>query len=136
MICDKIDCKHFEEFFKDHCRLKSGCVQTCEDTAGCYYHKKEDDKNNCTNDNLRENLSKENGIKINDKINHPSHYTYFQKEVIDIIQDCLTPEEFKGYLKGNLIKYRMRAGLKDNRNDDLDKSNYYQDRLKGIENEN
>jgi len=66
-------------------------------------------------------------------INKPKHYTKYKKEVIDIIKDCLTDEEFKGYLKGNIIKYRMRAGLKDDRDQDLAKSNYYQDRLKGIE---
>jgi hypothetical protein len=71
--------------------------------------------------------------KKNDSVNHPSHYTFYKKEVIDIIKDCLTPEEFKGYLKGNLIKYRMRAGLKNDRDEDLKKSNWYQDRLKEIE---
>lgn len=74
--------------------------------------------------------------KKEDVINHPSHYTFFQKEVIDVIKECLTPEEFKGYLKGNVIKYRMRAGIKggtEKRQEDLDKSNWYQDRLNGLE---
>jgi hypothetical protein len=70
-----------------------------------------------------------------DIINHPSHYTFFKKEIIDTIRDSLTPEEFIGYLKGNMIKYRMRAGIKggiEKRKEDLDKSNWYQDKLNSL----
>lgn len=80
-------------------------------------------------------IEKAERSKNEDMINHPAHYTFFQKEVIDVIKECLTPEEFKGYLKGNVIKYRMRAGIKggtENRQEDLDKSNWYQDRLCGL----
>ena len=64
-----------------------------------------------------------------DKVNHPKHYNMFCTEVIDVIKSCLTEEEFKGYLKGNMLKYRFRAGFKDNREEDLRKSNWYQDRI-------
>lgn len=79
-----------------------------------------------------EAIEKVEGSKEEDIVNHPSHYTFFQKEVIDVIKECLKPEEFKGYLKGNIIKYRMRAGIRggtEKRQEDLDKSNWYQDRL-------
>lgn len=33
-------------------------------------------------------------------------------EVINILQAKLTPEEFAGYLKGNVLKYIFRAGKK------------------------
>lgn len=68
---------------------------------------------------------------MNDNVNHPSHYTQFKTEVIDIIKSALTKDEFIGFLKGNIIKYRMRAGWKnyDSRKEDLAKSNWYQDRL-------
>jgi len=64
-----------------------------------------------------------------DNVNHPSHYKFFKKECIDVIKDCLTKEEFEGYVKGNILKYRFRAGLKDldKRDEDLAKSNWYQD---------
>ena len=48
-----------------------------------------------------------------DAVNHPSHYTTGNIEVIDFIQDKLTPEEFEGYCKGNALKYICRAGKKD-----------------------
>jgi hypothetical protein len=77
-------------------------------------------------------------IKQNDNINHPSHYTFYNKEVIDVIQDLLTLEEFTGYLKGNIIKYRLRAGLKggvERRDEDYEKSSWYQDRLNEVKND-
>ena len=33
-------------------------------------------------------------------------------QAIDIIEEALTREEFIGYLKGNILKYRLRAGCK------------------------
>lgn len=33
-------------------------------------------------------------------------------EPIELMQSILTPEEFKGFLKGNAIKYAFRAGRK------------------------
>lgn len=63
-----------------------------------------------------------------DPIN-PQHYKQYAVEVIDLIQQALTPEEFKGYLKGNMLKYRFRAGYKKDREEDLKKSNWYQDKL-------
>lgn len=68
-----------------------------------------------------------------DPVTKPKHYNTYQVEVIDVIQEMLTNEEFKGYLKGNLLKYRLRAGLKFNRDEDLGKSNWYQDRLQELE---
>lgn len=45
-------------------------------------------------------------------INHPDHYNQGGIETIKLIELLLTPEEFRGYLKGNIIKYRDRAGFK------------------------
>lgn len=41
---------------------------------------------------------------------------HYQKEIqpIELMQMVLTHEEFIGYLKGNIIKYCERAGLKHN----------------------
>lgn len=47
-----------------------------------------------------------------DEVNHPEHYTHGSIECIDAIQAALTPEEFRGYLKGNIIKYIWRERLK------------------------
>ena len=49
---------------------------------------------------------------MTDNVNHPSHYTDGDIEVIDYIRDKLTPEEFVGYCKGNALKYISRHGKK------------------------
>lgn len=41
-------------------------------------------------------------------VNHPAHYNHGGVECIDAIQASLTAEEFRGYLKGNIIKYIWR----------------------------
>lgn len=62
-----------------------------------------------------------------DPVDNPSHYMLFDGdiEVIDLVQDRLTEEEFLGYLKGNMIKYHMRAGHKGNLTQDLQKLRKY-----------
>lgn len=51
----------------------------------------------------------------NDAVHHPSHYTLpgLDVESVDVIRAVLTPEEFKGWCKGNALKYSIRAGRKD-----------------------
>lgn len=52
-----------------------------------------------------------------DNVNSPIHYTQGGIETIDFIRAKLTPEEFTGYCKGNVLKYVSRAthkgGLED-----------------------
>lgn len=47
-------------------------------------------------------------------INHPDHYGGEDDpyEVIKILKAVLTPEEYQGFCKGNVLKYVMRAGKK------------------------
>lgn len=69
--------------------------------------------------------------RVDDTIN-PDHYKALPKEVIDIIQFTLTPEQFKGYLLGNVMKYRLRAGLKGDAMQDLEKARWYEERAKNL----
>ena len=64
-----------------------------------------------------------------DPVNSPAHYTVGNIETIDYIQAKLTPEEFKGYLKGNVLKYASRAGHKGNAMEDAGKLAWYANRL-------
>lgn len=49
-----------------------------------------------------------------DMVNHPPHYKLANgMESIDVIRAVLTPEEYKGWCKGNALKYQFRAGKKD-----------------------
>jgi hypothetical protein len=68
-----------------------------------------------------------------DPIN-PTHYQIGGIETIDYIEAKLTPEEFKGYCKGNSIKYISRAGYKGKERDDYKKAAWYLDRLIGDNN--
>jgi hypothetical protein len=45
---------------------------------------------------------------MSDMVNHPSHYTAGGIECIDAIKAALTEEEFRGYCKGNALKYIWR----------------------------
>lgn len=59
-----------------------------------------------------------------DNINRPEHYTHGYIECIDAIKAALTPEEFRGYCKGNIIKYVWRERLKGG-NESLQKADWY-----------
>lgn len=72
-----------------------------------------------------------NKTATQDMINHPSHYKQFSREVIDTMQGVSTPEEFKGYLKLNAIKYLSRYQGK-NGVEDLDKAVWYINKLKEV----
>lgn len=60
-----------------------------------------------------------------DMVNHPPHYTYGGIETIEFIKAKLTPEEFKGYLKGNILKYGSRVGHKGDPAQDAGKLAWY-----------
>jgi hypothetical protein len=64
-----------------------------------------------------------------DMVNNPPHYTVGGIEVIDYIKAKLTPEEFRGYLKGNMLKYTSRAGHKDDAVEDIGKLVWYANKL-------
>lgn len=63
-----------------------------------------------------------------DNVNHPSHYTEGKIECIEYIEDKLTPEEYRGYIKGNVLKYITREKYK-NGDEDIRKAKWYLDRL-------
>lgn len=47
-----------------------------------------------------------------EEVLHPSHYTQGGLEVSDIFKKKLTAEEFRGFCKGNVIKYILRGNYK------------------------
>lgn len=63
-----------------------------------------------------------------DMVNRPPHYADRKYEVIDVLEDALTPEEFRGFLKGNALKYLLREGRKAG-TPDVGKAGWYQQRL-------
>lgn len=59
-----------------------------------------------------------------DPVNHPPHYTQGGLECIDAIRAALTAEEFRGFCKGNAIKYVWREAMKGG-NESLAKAGWY-----------
>jgi hypothetical protein len=60
-----------------------------------------------------------------DPVNHPSHYNQFGIECLDAIEASMSPEEFKGYLKANTLKYLWRYKYKGKPLEDLKKGQFY-----------
>ena len=64
-----------------------------------------------------------------DLVNRPPHYLQGGIETIDVIESRLTKEEFVGYLKGCKMKYDLRYPFKGKFEEDLDKSEWYKNKL-------
>jgi hypothetical protein len=65
-----------------------------------------------------------------DLVNRPPHYLVGGLEAIDIIKSRLSQEEYQGYLKGNHLKYILRYPFKDNPEQDLEKAEWYINKLR------
>tara|TARA_R110000868_G_scaffold46507_2_gene153559 strand:- start:7965 stop:8252 length:288 start_codon:yes stop_codon:yes gene_type:complete len=72
--------------------------------------------------------NKTKGEVVQDNVNSPSHYGQGKIEAIEYISDFLSPEEYKGYLRGNIAKYLHRYPYKSGI-EDLKKANWYLGRL-------
>ena len=70
---------------------------------------------------------------MNDPVN-PIHYKQGDIECIEAIKASMSAEAFKGYLKGNNIKYMWRYEDKQATNplEDLRKAQWYLDELKKV----
>lgn len=88
-------------------------------------------------DNIREGISAmgsdlalaglaEESKYEDDAVHSPSHYKIpgTGTEVIDVIQGILSPEQFRGYCYGNVIKYILRAPNKGGA-EDIEKASVY-----------
>lgn len=62
-------------------------------------------------------------------VNAPSHYTQGDIDCIDAIKAALTTEEYRGFLRGNMMKYNWRLGLKGKAVIDAEKCKWYNDKL-------
>ena len=63
-----------------------------------------------------------------DMVNHPPHYKQGDIECIDAIRAALTEEEYRGYCKGNALKYIWRERHKGG-DESLAKADWYLNRL-------
>lgn len=65
------------------------------------------------------------------KVDHPSHYNQGKIETIEIIKSSMNKEQYKGFLKGNILKYICRSEFKENELEDLQKAQWYLNELIG-----
>jgi len=63
-----------------------------------------------------------------DMVNQPPHYKIGGIETIDYIEAKLSPEEFAGFCRGNMLKYVSRAGYKTDAAEDMRKALWYGER--------
>jgi len=94
-----------------------------------HYNSKKDDINDANN--LIGHVyipSDSSSSEENDPVNHPAHYTNGEIECIDAIKSSMDILAFRGFLKGNVIKYMWRYENK-NKIEDLKKAQWYLDRL-------
>ena len=72
-----------------------------------------------------------NGTRADDLQVSGNHYKEMAIQPWELMASVLTPEEFQGFLKGNIIKYSMRQGLKTP--GDAEKAKHYIEKLAEVE---
>lgn len=67
---------------------------------------------------------------VKEEVNHPERYggdiTY---ECIKVLEAWMPKEQYKGFLRGNIIKYLCRVGKKDETVQELKKAKWYLEKL-------
>ncbi len=66
-----------------------------------------------------------------DVVTKPYHYNTGNIECIEAIEESMSSDAFKGYLKGNCMKYLWRYDYKGKPVEDLQKAQWYLARLLG-----
>lgn len=72
-----------------------------------------------------------NGTSADDIQVSGNHYKDMAIQPWHVMESVLTQEEFIGFLKGNVIKYSLRAGRKEG-TDDAGKARHYMLKLKEV----
>jgi len=63
---------------------------------------------------------------MSEQVKNPAHYELMEGvEAIEVIASSLTAEQWFGFCFGNLLKYRLRAGKKDDVKQEIGKADNY-----------
>ena len=75
---------------------------------------------------------------VDDRVDHPSHYTNGSQEAIVTIEEAIdgAPSVQAGMLQAQVLKYLLRVWYKDNPLEDLKKAQWYLNKLVRIRNGN
>lgn len=71
--------------------------------------------------------------KVQEVGKHDKHYLESVVEPIKVMEKLFTKEELKGFIKGNILKYRLRMGHKDDIQKEMDKISVYEQWLAKLE---
>ncbi len=71
--------------------------------------------------------------KVGEYDKHDKHYLEAVVEPIKVMEKLFTKEELKGFIKGNILKYRLRMGHKDGIQKEMDKIRVYEQWLAKLE---
>jgi hypothetical protein len=74
-------------------------------------------------------MSEFNGTTADDMQVGGTHYKDMPVQPWALMESVLSHEEFIGFLKGNAIKYALRAGKKQGATDDAGKARHYLQKL-------
>lgn len=74
-----------------------------------------------------------NADRVQEVDKHDKHYLESVVEPIKVMEKLFTKEELKGFIKGNILKYRLRMGHKDDIQKEMDKIRVYEQWLVKIE---
>jgi hypothetical protein len=133
-FCGVLSCTSKIPMYKDFCDFH----QKHEDERGKGIISLPQDMNAPKDEGGSPNLSidksgwKIDGVPIEqtkeDIINKPNHYHAGGIDIYEIMQAKMSPEEYKGFCKGNVLKYLLRADLKGKPLEDLKKLRFNTDR--------
>lgn len=74
-----------------------------------------------------------NEDRVQEVDKHDKHYLESVVEPIKVMEKLFTKEELKGFIKGNILKYRLRMGHKDDIQKEMDKIRVYEQWLVRLE---
>ena len=74
-----------------------------------------------------------NADRVQEVGKHDKHYLESVVEPIKVMEKLFTEEELKGFIKGNILKYRLRMGHKDDIQKEMDKIRVYEQWLAKLE---
>ena len=74
-----------------------------------------------------------NADRVQEVEKHDKHYLESVVEPIKVMEKLFTKEELKGFIKGNILKYRLRMGHKDDIKKEMDKIRVYEQWLAKLE---
>ena len=121
----------FEEYMK---RLDSKFVYDSTENYGTEVTADAEDFKGCWSEPLGLELGNDEWLEYpsvgkTDPVNAPIHYNTGSVECIEAIKASMSDTEFKGYLKGNAMKYLWRYDYKGKPVEDLKKAQWYLSRL-------